>query len=173
MPHSPLRRLLAVVTTTAAIAISSLAVWYSCSPAMTLEAMANAAERRDGDGVAVHMDMLALRISTRMLAEETLRRNVPSDRVVLNHHVITEVLVGRVIDDIFTRHGTDRVVRGQSDPIANRGALSYRIALQGPDRFIARLDAPRRVDLLFIRHGATWLLSAIRMRPAEAPRNYI
>lgn len=166
------KRVLAAGTSVSALGMSLLAAWYWLSPSMTLENMANAASRRDGKGVAAYMDMDALRASTRQDAENALRNSVPSNNVFLNHRAITEALVGKIIDDIFSPQGTRRLVEGQSDPAGNRHALAYRIILNGPNRFVARIDAPERVDLLFIRHGADWLLSAIHSRPEEPPEKY-
>lgn len=154
-----------IVATTGAIVAS----WYIWSPAMTLEAMADAAARRDAVAVSSHMDMPALRADMRRVVQENLRRNIPSGRVVLDHRAITEILVGRIIDGVFSPRGTGRILDEQRDPELSRQALSYRISLDGPNRFTAHIQAPMRIDLRFTRHGARWMLSSIRNPPAATP----
>lgn len=153
-----------------------VAAWYVWSPSMTIEAMADAAARRDDTALTAHMDMVALRADMRKVAEDNLRQNVPSGRVVLDHRAITEILVGRLIDDVFSARGTRRILRDQVNPQASRRTLSYRISFDTPNQFTARVDAPTRIDLKFTRHGAHWMLSSIRNTPTRAvpePQKYI
>lgn len=167
------KRFVAIVTCTSAVFMSLVAIWYWFSPSMTLEAMADAAARKDGVAVASYMDMDALRSDTRAAAEETLKAIAPSGEVVLNHRAITEILIGKVIDEVFSTNGTSRLLENQADPHSTRNALRYRILVTGPNKFIARIENPARVDLVFIRHGAEWLLSSIRERPPRQVEKFV
>lgn len=129
-----------------------------------MTAMTEAIARRDGAALASYMDMDALRLSTRIGAEGVIRRAYPGGRVHLDPHGITEALIGKTIDRIFSPKGTQEMLRRQRKPLGTK-EVNYTIIRMGPNAFIARLDEPTRVDLMFTRHIVSWRLSSIIQRP--------
>lgn len=166
MSIHPLRVTIAIVGG-ASMGVAAVGAWYVVTPQMTVEAMADAAVRGDGDRLASYMDLPELRRDTRRRASRAIADNYPPGIVVLNPGMVTEALVGRVIDQAFSIEGARRAVQGSRRAVVTRQDVQYRILRNGPNHFVARLDSPRRVDLLFTRHAAGWLLSGIMPRPGK------
>lgn len=163
-------RLTAAITCGATLGVAVISGWYIITPKMTVEAMAMAAANGDGKRLAAYMDMDALRADMRRRTAIALSDRFPlgSNRVIIDPRRVTEALAGKVIDDVFSRKGTDRILSKEHGKIASKD-VTYVILRGGPNNFTARLDSPRRVDLLFSRQGAGWRLSGIAMRAAGKP----
>lgn len=142
--------------------------WYLASPGYTVEAMADAAVHGRSDQLVTYMDMPALRSSTRSAGARVIEEQYPTGRVRLDPRKVTEALAGHMIDHIFSVQGTKEII-GRRRPTSTDATVRYRILRQGPNRFTARIDLPRSVDLVFTRHLVQWKLSAINARPAVKP----
>lgn len=154
------------------LGVSALSVWYVVSPTLTIEAMADAAVRGDAEELVTYVDMQALRRDVRRQATRMLG-HYRTDKVRMNPDMMVEALAGEVIDKAFSIEGARQAVTGTRRAIGNRSDLRYQILRDGPNRFVARLDMPRRVDLMFTRSGAGWVLAGIRMRPALRQRDMV
>ena len=152
----------------AVLGISVIAGWYAVTPRMTVDAMAAAAAGGDHEALASYMDMASLRADVRRRVADALSNRYPPGHVILDPRRVTEALAGKAIDETFSRSGTRRMLERHAGGTIARD-VHYVILRHGPNGFVARLDSPRRVDLLFSRHGLTWLLSGIAMRPAARP----
>lgn len=152
----------------ALMGIASLSGWYALTPRMTVEAMASAAQRGDSVDLVRHMDMTALRVDMRRRAQQALEKNTPPGLVLLDPKAVTEALVGGRIDQAFSLKGARKAL-DRKDVRRVSEHVDYRIMRNGPNAFVARLDGPRRVDLLFTRRGLTWMLTGIAARPVVTP----
>jgi hypothetical protein len=159
-------KLTAALVSGAALGVGTVGAWYVVTPKMTVEAMADAAASKDGARLVQYMDMKALRADMRRRAAIVISDRYPLGRtkVVIDPRRVTEALAGKVIDEVFSPRGTDRMLARNRVPTAP-GDVAYVILRGGPNQFTARFDSPRRVDLLFSRHGAGWKLSGIAARP--------
>lgn len=172
MAIHPLRVTLAIFGG-ASIVVGAVGSWYLVTPRMTMEAMADAAVRGDAEKLTSYMDMKELRRDMRRRASRALASRYPPGRVVLDNDLVTEALAGSLIDHAFSLEGARNAVRGHGRAIRTRADVQYRIIRDGPNHFVARLDQPRRVDLLFTRNVAGWLLTGIAQRPPLEPKNLI
>jgi len=156
----------------ALMGIATMSGWYALTPRMTVDAMASAAQRGDSANLVRHMDMTALRMDMRRRAQQALETSAPPGLVLLDPKAVTEALVGGRIDETFSLKGARKALRRKG---AGRvpDHIDYRIMRNGPNAFVARLDGPRRVDLLFTRKGLTWMLTGIAARPRPMPQAMI
>lgn len=148
-----------------ALCMGVVSTWYLVTPRRTVEAMADAASHGRSSELATYMDMPSLRADMRRRAARAIAQGYPPGRVVLNPRVVVEALAGPQIDSLFSPDGTRRAVERTMRRHVDM-TVDFVIMRGGPNHFTARLESPRRVDLLFTRSGIAWRLTGIRPRPA-------
>lgn len=144
-------------------------LFYNLTPKHTLNTMASAMISRDSNGVLEYVDLLSIRKDIKKKAAKTLEENFHDDNIVMNADLITEILIGKQIDERSSPKGARKALEDQKS-LNSPEDLDYEIVVHGPDHFTAYIFSPKRVDLIFTRKGLTWKLTGISPRADEPKR---
>lgn len=144
-------------------------LFYNLTPNYTLKTMASAMISRDSDKVLNYIDLASVKRDIKKKAARSLEENFHDDNVIMNTDLITEILLGKQIDEKVSPRGARRALENQKS-FVSVDDLSYQIAVHGPDHFTAYIYSPKRVDLIFTRHGLSWKMTGISPKN-EVPEN--
>jgi hypothetical protein len=147
--------------------VAAAAGWALGSPYLTVWQMKRAAEVRDLDALARHIDFPAVRAGVKAQLAERMRGR---DRGVLGA-LVAAGIAGTVVDSAVSPEGM-RVIFAAAPLAGTAPPGTIRIKAQGMvlrrdgwDRFrLVRRDGTGTA-LIFRLHGAQWLLSDIRLPP--------
>ncbi len=152
--------------------VSSLCAWYIFSTKMAAAALVDDIIAGDVAGIMEKVDMKSLRKDARGEVTAALKENFSeTGDVSFNHNQLTEILVGKLIDETYSEKGAERVIADKRTPYSSE-AVEYKITHKGMNRFDVRVEHPIRVELIFYRHGFRWKLSAIRNLNEPPVKNY-
>lgn len=148
------RNLVALVFGFVAVA-SPVIIWWDVSPYLTIKGLADASY--DGDEARFHdyLDIPALRANALRRVEDDVHGSAGrSGRVRMNDHAVATLLMGPMIDRVFSR-GTAFDMVHRKDHAYGRD-VSYILMRDGPNYFEVRFTTPFPLMLKFQREGAEW-----------------
>lgn len=132
-----------------------LATWWAVSPYLALKGLADASRERDEQRFEAYVDLAALRENALAREEERIRRDDDrSDTVRLNDRAIASMLMGPLINRVFSRTTTFDLVH-RKDQAYGRD-VSYILVRDGPNYFGVRFLSPLPLVLKFRREGFGW-----------------
>jgi hypothetical protein len=163
---------------TAVIVIAASSVWYFESPAWTLEGMKDAAQSHDADALSSYIDYPALRES---LKAETMARMMAEAR---KHKTgfgalgmaFGSAMMGPTIDALVSPAGMRAALlaSGQENPVPAASALHVPkepvIVRRNFSEFLVTAKDQPNSGLVFKRHGLSWMLSGVKLRPDASMR---
>jgi hypothetical protein len=161
----------------AALIIAAGVTWYLASPDWTLHQMKTAADANDPDALNSYIDYPALRedltaeIKGQMMAEA--KKDKSSFRGL--GLAIGTAMVGPVIDGLVTPAGMRAALIAKRDQAQLEAAPRAFSALRLPDdpvivrhgfsEFLVASKQQPKSGLVFKRHGLSWMLSGVDLRP--------
>ena len=154
-----------------------LAVLLLRGPQATLDAIGEAAAKRDNAQIARHVDLPALKHSLGRLMLQQMGAALPDDkgnnRQMMGQFVIAGALVGPLVETLVTPDGIGALLRGQIAARAAGGAVNgpmpaYRLSWDGLSSVRAAMlssdGEPGALLLVLRRDGIRWKLAGVEMR---------
>ena len=162
----------------AVIVIASSTLWYFESPAWTLKGMKDAAQSHDADALNAYIDYPALRESlkaelmARMMAEA---RKDKSGFGALGL-AVGSAMMGPMIDALVSPPGMRAALLANTQETTASATSALHvpkepvIVRRNFSEFLVTAKDQPNSGLVFKRHGLSWMLSGVELRPAASTR---
>jgi len=165
------------------LALAALVVVVLRGPQNTLDALDQAAARRDGAELARRADLPALKQSLGRVLLQQVGGALPDDkgdnRKMLSQFIIAGALIGPLVDTLVTPEGIGALLRGQIAARAAGGTAAgqlpaYKQSWEGLSTVRATAISadgdPGPLVLVLRRDGLTWKLAGVEVREDTAIR---
>lgn len=165
------------------LALAALVVLVLRGPQNTLDALDQAAARRDSAEIARRADLPALKQSLGRVLLQQVGGALPDDkgdnRKMLSQFIIAGALIGPLVDTLVTPEGIGALLRGQIAARAAGGTAAgqlpaYKQSWEGLSTVRATAISadgdPGPLVLVLRRDGLTWKLAGVEVRENTAVR---